>query len=304
MVKQETNNFTKRRIIMIAGAVLLSSLCFSGSLNLFYIPNNILSAGVPGLAQLIIIFAKTLGIEQFISAGNLYFILNIPIMLLSYFKLGKEFTYMTLISIVAGTLMSNVIPVHQVTHDPMLASIAGGTIAGIGVGVLIKNGLSSGGFDIIALVISKETGINVGFMSFLTNMIVIIGAGALFNWEYALYTLIAIFIAGQVIDAIHTGEQRMTAFIISKKEDEVLAALRANIVRGVTILEGEGGYTGHKRRVMMMVLNRYEVSGLEAIIRSVDPEAFINVVRSTSVNGNFLNKEQQLALLKQASQFQ
>ena len=102
--------------------------------------------------------------------------------------------------------------------------------------------------------------------------------------------------SGRMIDAIHTGEQRLTAFIITQHEDAVLESIRVNVIRGVTILDGQGGYSGIKRKILMVVLNRYELYELEYAIRSVDPNAFINVVQSTAVTGAFLNREQQAAL--------
>lgn len=198
---------------ILSGVVLwLSALCFAVALNLFYVPNLIFSNGVPGLAQIILAIFKNTPLANLLTAGNLYFILNIPLMILSWLYLGRRFSILTVTSIFLSTLVSNWVPIQQVTDNTLLAAIAGGVISGIGVGLLIKFGMSSGGFDIIALLIAKKTGRNVGFMSFLTNGLVIVGAGFLNSWEYALYSCIAIFIAGMVVDAIHTGEQRLTAF--------------------------------------------------------------------------------------------
>ena len=286
---------------ILSGVVLwLSALCFALALNLFYVPNLIFSNGVPGLAQIILTIFKDTPLANLLTAGNLYFILNIPLMILSWLYLGRRFSILTVTSIFLSTLVSNWVPIQQVTDNTLLAAIAGGVISGIGVGLLIKFGMSSGGFDIIALLIAKKTGRNVGFMSFLTNGLVIVGAGFLNSWEYALYSCIAIFIAGVVIDAIHTGEQRLTAFVICQDPNQVVRAIQERVVRGVTLLEGQGAFSQQPKQVLMVVLSRYELYDLQQAVLSVDSQAFINVVQSTMVAGNFLNRQQQADLRKES----
>ena len=137
-------------------------------------------------------------------------------------------------------------------------------------------------------------------MSFLTNGLVIVGAGFLNSWEYALYSCIAIFIAGMVIDAIHTGEQRLTAFVICQDPNQVVKAIQERVIRGVTLLEGQGAFSHQPKQVLMVVLSRYELYDLQQAVLSVDSQAFINVVQSTMVTGNFLNRQQQADLRKES----
>lgn len=212
------------------------------------------------------------------------------------------FTLETNLYIASGSnlsVVSNLVPVYEVTTDPLLNALAGGVLSGVGVGTLVKFGMSSGGFDIIAIVASRAMGLNVGVMSFVVNLVVIIGAGLIYGWEYALYTMIAIYVSSRVIDTIHTNDQRLTAFIVTEHEEAMIESIHNHVIRGVTVLEGKGAYSGAKRKVFMVVVNRYELASLQLAIAEVDSEAFVNVVPSFKVTGRFLNQEQQLSLRQQ-----
>ena len=145
------------------------------------------------------------------------------------------------------------------------------------------------------------TGMNVGSLSFIINLFVMAAAGLLFGWEFALYTLISIYVGSRVVDAIHTNEQVLTAFIVTNQTDEVIASIFKRIVRGATILEGQGGYSKDKRDVVMVVVNRYEIHDLQIAVTEADPNAFINMIQSTKVSGRFLSRDQQKSLRKEVA---
>lgn len=281
---------------LTAGALLLGSVCFAVSLKFFYIPGKIFSGGVPGFAQIITHFTDQTPLKGLLTVENLYFLINIPLLILSYVKLGKRFTIMTVLVVAISTLVANMVPEYQVSHNPLLNAVAGGVLSGIGVGGLVKRGMSSGGFDIIAIVISKATGVNVGFMSFLVNLIVIVGAGVIYQWEYALYTMIALFVSARMIDAIHTNDQRLTAFIVTEYEEAMIESIHRRVIRGVTMLDGKGAYSGDHRKIFMVVVNRYELPALQLAVAEVDVNAFVNIVPSFKVSGRYLNQEQQTSL--------
>ncbi|WP_124057719.1 YitT family protein [Vaginisenegalia massiliensis] len=273
--------------------VIIAAFTFAVSLNLFFIPGDIYSAGVSGMAQLLAYFTKQTGLRHLLSTGNLYFLLNLPLIVLSYFKLGRHFTIMTLVVVTVSSLATHLIPIQVVSPNPIMNAIAGGVISGFGVGLTIKFGMSTGGTDIISLVVSKATGINVGFLSFLINLFVIAGAGILFGWEYALYTIVAMYVASRMIDVIHTNEQRLTCFIVTNKEAQLVDMIHQRLIRGITILDGVGAYSREKRHVLMVVVNRYELYDLQLAVSEVDPNAFVNIIQSSKVSGHFLTKEQQ-----------
>ncbi|MBG9978371.1 YitT family protein [Facklamia tabacinasalis] len=274
--------------------ILFSALCFAVSLNMFLIPGDIYSGGVTGISQLI-----TYSLDQFtpfgniIQTGTLNFLLNIPLLILSYMKLGSRFTILTVVVVAIMTGFTLIIPVQQVSSNPLLNGIVAGALNGLGGGLTIKFGMSAGGIDIIALVINRLVQINVGSLSLIINSVVIVGAGVLYSWEFALYTLISMYVTSRVVNSIHTNEQRLTAFIVTDKEDEVVKSIYGRIHRGITILDGRGGYSKKTRNTLMIVINRYELYDLEMAIGEADIHAFVNIIQSTRVNGNYLNRDQQ-----------
>ncbi|MGX7077011.1 YitT family protein [Globicatella sp. HMSC072A10] len=271
----------------------ISALIFGLSMKFFLIPGNIFSAGAPGLAQIINYFTRETALAAIFTTGNLYFILNIPLIILAYLKLGKEFTVMTLIVVLFSSLATNLFPLTYVSQNPLINAVIGGVLTGLGTGITIKYGMSSGGFDILSLYLSKTFGWDVGMMTLLVNSIIIIGSGLLYNLETAIFTLITIFVTSRMIDAIHTGEQRLTAFIVTNDAAAVTASIRTRLIRGSTVIEARGGYTGDKRDLIMVVINRYELHDLQLAVLESDSKAFVNIIQSTKVLGQFLTKEQQ-----------
>ncbi|MGX7075842.1 YitT family protein [Globicatella sanguinis] len=271
----------------------ISALIFGLSMKFFLIPGNIFSAGAPGLAQIINYFTRETALAAIFTTGNLYFILNIPLIILAYLKLGKEFTVMTLIVVLFSSLATNLFPLTYVSQNPLINAVIGGVLTGLGTGITIKYGMSSGGFDILSLYLSKTFGWDVGMMTLLVNSIIIIGSGLLYNLETAIFTLITIFVTSRMIDAIHTGEQRLTAFIVTNDAAAVTSSIRTRLIRGSTVIEARGGYTGDKRDLIMVVINRYELHDLQLAVIESDSKAFVNIIQSTKVLGQFLTKEQQ-----------
>lgn len=299
MIKKVLSQYPALNVVSQFFIILFSALCFAVSLNMFLIPGDIYSGGVTGISQLI-----TYSLDQFtpfgniIQTGTLNFLLNIPLLILSYMKLGRRFTILTVVVVAIMTGFTLIIPVQQVSSNPLLNGIVAGALNGLGGGLTIKFGMSAGGIDIIALVINRLVQINVGSLSLLINSVVIVGAGVLYSWEFALYTLISMYVTSRVVNSIHTNEQRLTAFIVTDKEDEVVKSIYGRIHRGITILDGRGGYSKKTRNTLMIVINRYELYDLEMAIGEADIHAFVNIIQSTRVNGNYLNRDQQNKLKK------
>lgn len=297
MINKVLSQYPALNVVIQIFIIIFAALCFAVSLNMFLIPGDIYSGGVTGISQLI-----TYSLKQFtpyghiIQTGTLNFLLNIPLLILSYMKLGRRFTILTIVVVATLTAFTLVIPVQQVTSNPLLNGIVAGALNGLGGGLTIKFGMSAGGIDIIALVVNRLVPINVGSLSLLINSVVIVGAGFLYSWEFALYTLISMYVTSRVVNSIHTNEQRLTAFIVTDKEDEVVKSIYGRIHRGITILDGRGGYSKKTRNTLMIVINRYELYDLEMAIGEADIHAFVNIIQSTRVNGNYLNREQQIKL--------
>ncbi|MGM8212651.1 YitT family protein [Virgibacillus sp. W0430] len=272
---------TKRIVVVILGGILNAI-----ALNFFLIKANVYAGGFTGVAQLVSsVFQDFLGIG--IGTGILLLILNIPVALLGWFKVGKGFTIYSIISVVVTTVFLEVLPVITVSDDIILNAVAGGVIAGIGVGFTLKWGASTGGMDIIAMILSRMQDKPIGVYFLTLNGVIIAFAGILYEPENALYTMLTLYITTRVIDAIHTRHEKVTAMIITRKADELQAAIHKKMVRGITIVPAKGAYSKEDKNMMFLVITRYELYDLEQIINETDPEAFTNVVQTTGIFGFF-----------------
>jgi uncharacterized membrane-anchored protein YitT (DUF2179 family) len=269
--------------------VLIGAFLNAMSLNFFLIPANVYASGFTGIAQLV---SSILGeFAPFtISTGILLLLLNIPVTVLSWLKVGKSFTLYSIISVAASSFFLEVLPVKEVSSDILLNAVFGGVIAAIGVGLTLKWGGSTGGMDIIAMVLSRMNDRPVGTYFFTLNSIIIVTAGYVFGWENALYTLVALYVSTRVIDAIHTRHAKLTAMIITKKSSDLKKAIHDKLVRGITLLPAKGAFTGEEKEMLIIVITRYELYDLEKIIKEVDPNAFTNIVETAGVFG-FFRKE-------------
>lgn len=272
---------TKKSFVVIMGAFLVAI-----SMNLFLIPANVYSSGFAGIAQLLskVITEYT---PLNISMGYLLLLLNIPVAILGWRKVGKSFTLYSFLSVVFSTIFLEIIPIKHVAHDLLLNAVFGGVILAIGVGFTLKWGASTGGLDIIAMVLSRQKDKPVGNYMFILNGIIILTAGYLYGWEKALYTLVTLYTSTRVIDAIHTRHEKLTALIVTRKGEDLSKAIQSKLVRGITTIPAKGAYTNESKEMLMIVITRYELFDLERIIKEVDPRAFTNVIETTNVVGFF-----------------
>lgn len=272
----------KRIAIVIAGA-LLNAI----ALNFFLIGANVYASGFTGMAQLIAtIFREYLGID-FLSTGIILFLLNVPVAILGWYKVGKGFTIYSVLSVLFTTLFLEIIPIFILSEDIMLNAVFGGVIGGVGVGITLKWGASTGGSDIIAMILSRLKDKPIGGYLMAINGMIIIVAGILNEPENALYTLIGLYVTTRVIDGIHTRHEKVTAMIVTKKADELQEAIHKTMVRGITILPVIGAYTKENKYMLYLVITRYELYDLEQIIQEVDENAFTNVIQTAGVYGFF-----------------
>ncbi|WP_286141692.1 YitT family protein [Bacillus sp. AFS001701] len=267
--------------------VIIGGFLNAFAMNCFLIPANVYSSGFAGLAQLLsnIITDYT---PFTATTGILLALLNIPVIILAWKKVGRSFTYFSFFSVGIMTLFLEILPVKPIfSDDILLNAVFGGLIAAIGIGMTLKFGGSTGGLDIIALVLSKSKGKPVGTYFFLFNAIIIITAGQLYGMEKALYTLINLYVTTRVIDSVHTSHVKLTAMIVTTKGEELRKEIHAKLVRGITQMNATGAFTKQDKDILMIVLSRYELYDLERIIKRVDPKAFTNVVQTVDVLGEF-----------------
>lgn len=271
----------KKTFVIIFGA-LLNAI----GMNLFLIPANVYASGFVGVAQLLSsIVSKFTPIV--LSTGMLYIVFNIPIVILGWRKIGKSFTLFSFVSIAFMTLFLEIVPVLTLSHDIMLNAVFGGVILAIGSGLTLKWGASTGGMDIIVMILSRVKERPLGTYFFTLNSLIILTAGAVYGWEKALYTLVGLYASSRVIDMIHTRHVKLTVFVVTKNGAALRKAIQACLVRGITTLPATGAFTNEQKEMLMIVITRYELYAIERIINEVDPKAFANVVHTESVLGLF-----------------
>ena len=272
---------TKKMVIVVIGA-FLNAL----AMNLFLIPANIYASGFTGLAQLLSRLVGSFAPFN-ISTGILLFILNIPVTIIAWKKVGKSFTFYSFLSVILMSVFLELIPIVHVSPDILLNAVFGGVIAAVGVGITLKYGASTGGMDIIAMLLSRMKDRPVGTYLFVLNGIIIVTAGYIYGPEKALYTIVTLYTSTRVIDAIHTRHEKLTVMIITKKADELKQAIHSKLVRGITSLPAKGGFTNENKEMLMIVITRYELYELEKVIQQTDPQAFTNIVETAHVFGMF-----------------
>ena len=272
------------------GIMIIGVFLYVLAMNMFISPANLYTGGVTGIAQLIIAFASSaFGIQ--LSLGGLIFLLNVPLLYLAWRSIGKRFAVLSILTVVLQSIILELVPMGKFSDDILLNAVFGGVLIGVGVGMILKIGASTGGTDIVSQYISMKFNGSFGKYSFGINAVIILLAGITQGWETALYTIISIYITSVVVDRIHTIHQNLTLYIVTSKEDEMIDAMQKQLYRGITVLEGRGAYTKNNKSVLMIVLSSYELYEALAVIKMVDDHAFTNVVRSEMVQGHFVRKE-------------
>lgn len=279
--RNKIGNYIRKYGFLFMGAVFASI-----GLEIFLVPNSIVDGGITGIS-IMASFATKLPLGAFI------FIFNIPFLVLGYYQIGKTFVLSTLFSITTLSIGVSILhPVPGLTNDTLLAAIFGGIILGMGVGLVVRYGGSLDGTEIVAIVVSKRTGFSVGELVMFFNIFILSSAGLLFGWDRAMYSLIAYFIAFKVIDLTIEGlDESKAVMIVTEKPEEIAEVLLARLGRGVTFLEGRGGYTGERKGVLYSVITRLEIAKLKSIIDEIDEDAFVTIHDVHDVLGGELKKK-------------
>jgi uncharacterized membrane-anchored protein YitT (DUF2179 family) len=269
--------------LLKTAGIIIGSTIVSFAFNLFLIPHGIMSSGLSGLSIVLSMLTS-------VNTGIFNFLLNFPLLILGYLKLGRKFILYTILSVVTISLTLYLIPVTALAKSPILSSIFGGAIAGLGIGIIFRSSGSSGGFDIIGMLLARKKDFPMGTLLFAMNSIVILLSGFLFSWDAALNTLVSIYALGKVIDKVHTHHVKLTLMIITRKGEEVKQHLLKNVYRGVTVIDSVGGFSNEKSNVIITVISRYELTEVKNLIEEIDPDAFVNITETLEVMGLFHRK--------------
>lgn len=274
---------TVRAIIRQGAVIAVGSFVAACGINIFLKPHHFLTGGASGLALLVSYLTP-------LSVGLWVFIINIPIVILGFryahriFMIGSLWGTLLFAVFLETTSWMNGL---NVTHEPFIAAIFGGTLVGVGTGLAFRANASLGGPDVIAAVMRKRWSTSIGTITFLFNAAIVIAGGALFGMEIALATIIGLAMQALFTDRVMAGfDESKAIFVMSEKHQDIADFIMKKMGRGVTFLDGEGAYLHQKRRVVYAVITLPQVARLKFYVRSVDPNAFLVVADVTEVQGS------------------
>lgn len=269
----------KNILFLTFGAVITGC-----ALETFLVPNKIIDGGIIGISMIVSHISNW-------NLGLLVLILNAPFILLALTKLGKRFVFQTAYANVILALSINFFHHYKATEDLLLATVFGGIILGIGVGLILKNEGSLDGTEVLSLLVSKKFGFSVGEFIMGINVFIYMLAGLVFGWESAMYSIMTYFIVSKVIDIVMEGfNSSKSVRIISDDASAIGQALIEKLDISVTYLQGIGGYTGQDKDLIYCVISRLELPKMLDIIKEIDPKAFVSVVDVHEVYGGRFRK--------------
>ncbi|SFE96487.1 YitT family protein [Alteribacillus iranensis] len=262
-----------KRIVKDILLILIGSFIFSIGINYFAIPNRLSEGGVIGIT---IVTYYLFGW----SPGIVNFIVNAVLLGAGYKFFSKRVIYYTIVSILFTSLFLHLTVnwAADINDDTLLAALFAGLAVGLGLGLIFRSGGTSGGSAILARLANQYLGWSIGKGMLIIDIGVIVGSAFIIGQEKAMYTLIAVYVGAKVIDIVVEGaSERIAVMIISSSPEEVLEAVTNKMARGLTVLEGRGGYTNTNKEVLYIVLNKQEIVQLKKIIEDIDPSAYVTI---------------------------
>lgn len=287
MLNDITSVFRRHQNMSKLSAAFLYSICVAIALNFFWEPGGVYASGITGLAQLISTVSHRY-LPVSVSTGTMLFVLNVPLFVLAWRKIGHCFTFYTFISVALASIMIKLIPVTKLTIDPIICAIFGGVINGFGTGFALRNDISTGGLDILGIVIRRKTGRSIGTINILFNGLIVFAAGFIFGWPHALYSVLGIFVNGKVMDAVYNRQQKMQVMIITNQPKAVISQIQSEMRRGITIVhDAEGAYKHQEKTILFTVISQFEMPDLEQAMENSDPHAFVSITKAVKILGHF-----------------
>lgn len=278
------------RIVLIIGGNIL----FAVGVNMIISPMNLYSSGFTGISMLLRLFiVEFLHFPQIPGVdylGIIYYIINVPLFILGYRVLGREFCITSMISIGIASLAMALVPVVKapIFDDYLTACLVGGLVSGTGAGIVLKGGTSGGGQDIIGMALSKtHPNFSVGRIAIAINAVIYGICFFLFDIQTVVYSMIYAVVNALALDYQHTQNINVQVMIFTRNKEEISDAVMYEIRRGLTYWEGTGGYTGEGTYVLTAMVTKYELPRLMELVRERDPNAFVMVNEGTKIFGNF-----------------
>ncbi|WP_078391059.1 YitT family protein [Shouchella patagoniensis] len=270
--------------------VIIGAIIAAIAIEWFLLPNSIIDGGIIGISLILNTLTQ-------INFGLLVFLLNLPFLYVGYKHLGGQFFLFSLIGIVALAATEAVLHhwhLAPLTSTPLLATIFGGLLLGLGVGLVIRNGGALDGTEILSLLITKKLPFTVGECVLVFNIFVFAWAAFVLGIENAMYSILTYYVAAKAIDAVVEGlDSTKAVMIVSKKYEQLTKAITDDLGKGVTRLKGQGGYDGEEKDVLYVVVRRMEIMRLKKTIYTYDKNAFFTIINAHESRGStFTRKEE------------
>ncbi len=267
-------------LLITAGSALIAV-----GLKAIVIPHKMITGGVSGVGLLVYYWTGML------SPGAWYFLINLPIFILGWLGASRRFFFYSLYGMMVLSAAIDLVRFQIPINDPFLAMLAGGTIMGTGSGIILHSLGSTGGLDIIAIILHQRLSIRMGSFYFAFNLLVFAASLSILSIDLLLYSLAMSFVSSRMLNAVTTvSNQRKLVFIVSDKAGAIGKAINRHLKRGATLLEGVGSYTGKKRRLVMTVVHNIQLKRLEETVFSLDPDAFVIMEDTYNVLGKGFSK--------------
>lgn len=268
--------------------VFFASILYAWNLRCFAKTAGLFPGGFSGVSLLL----QKIGLTFFhIDIPYTFFnvVLNIFPIYIGFRFLGKKFTWYSILTIFLSSIFVDLLPAYVFTQDVLLISVFGGLLNGFAICLCLNVGTTTGGTDFISIYLSSQKGIDAWNYILLGNVIILAIAGALFGWSIALYSIIYQFCSTQVIQMLYKRYKKKTLFIISDKSNEIYHAIRETTNHDATLFQGIGCYEEKEKTLIYSVINTEAKRQLIPMIRSIDPHAFINIVKTEELEGRFHN---------------
>ncbi len=286
MQKMTKKYYSEAKRLML---ILLASVIMSINIKSFVEAGGLFPGGFNGLTLLLQRSAdQFFGLSLPFSLIN--FLLNAVPAFICYRTIGKRFTIYSCIVILLSSILTDLIPTVPLTNDMLLICIFGGIINGLSVGLCLMGRATSGGTDFIAISLSERYNFDAFHYIFAGNVVLLLIAGILFGWDKALYSIIFQFASTQIVRMLNRRYQQTTLFIISDVPDEVFEKISEATHHSATLFHGTGLYNGQPRTMLYSVISSDQVKSVTRQIHQTDPRAFINIVKTDQVSGNFYKR--------------
>lgn len=266
--------------------IFLGALSASFALNFFLLPHHIAPGGVTSLADMLSSFVP-------LSVGTWYAIINIPLFIMGLRVIGREFFVKSILGMIANAVLIDLVgkidpAILGIGDDLIISAIFGGFFIGLGYGLILRAGGSSGGTDIVGWLIKyKKPTMQLGRAILICDLVIIAAQSVVYgNIKLSLYAVIAMFISSRMVDVLNEGgAPTKFTYIISDKGDAISERIMRETGRGVTKLEGTGMFTNQNRTVLLCTMYRHDMAQIKSIIRDIDPNAFVVISDAREVSG-------------------